>query len=357
MDNTTIPENISNPNKTCNSSNCFQTGARSLNDNQLIFHVFQVYVLPVIVFPGLVGNTLSAKVFLTKDLRRISSTVYVLAVLIADNGVLISLLFVWMEVLGFRFNHEKGMCQFQVYWSYICTFISIWFIVCITVENYITICHPTRIASMCTVRRALIAALSLFVFALSFYAVFIVTTIVNVYNVSGRLLKMCETGNKYRKLVVLFVNVDTIITFVIPLLLIMFMLIAISLSVIKSVQMKKNRSVDQKSCNNNRSKSIPQVRVAKMLYILSLTFLILSVPSHALRTYFTFESASENVKVSEQVVLIHTVLQFVYYINFSIKFLLFACCSKNFRKSLSFTLKFQHFTYSPVSNTESARCP
>lgn len=355
MDNITIPENISNPNSSCNSSTCSQGGTQSLTDNQLVYQFLQVYILPVIVFPGLLGNTLSACAFLVKDLRRISSTVYVLAVLVADNGVLISLLFVWMEVLGFRFNHEEGMCQFQVYWSYICTFLSVWFVVCITVENYITICHPTRITTMCTVRRAVVTTVSLLVFGLSFYAVFIVTTIVNVHNIGGRLVKMCEMGNQYTKLVVLFVNADTTITLIVPLVLILFMLIAISLSVIKSVQMKKKRSVNQKNANNNRFKSIPQVRVAKMLYILSLTFVILSVPSHALRTYFSFGPATETMKVSEQIVLVHTVLQFVYYTNFSIKFLLFACCSKNFRKSLFFALGFRHFTYLPVTSTGSTR--
>ncbi|XP_062566568.1 neuropeptides capa receptor-like isoform X2 [Saccostrea cucullata] len=352
MDNETFLENETEPNYSCNASNCFPRG--TMNNTQSIYRFLQVYVLPVIVFSGLIGNTLSACAFLVKELRRISSTVYVIAVLTADNGVLISLLFVWLEVLGFRFNHEEGMCQFQVYWSYICTFLSIWFVVCITVENYITICHPTRITSMCTVRRAVITTTSLLGFALSFYSVFIVTTTVNVHSFGERLVKMCEIGSKFTKLVVLFVNADTAITFIIPLVLIMFMLIAISLSVIKSVQLKKKRCLNQKNSNNNRAKSIPQVRVAKMLYILSLTFVILSVPSHALRTYISF--GPDSLKVSEQIILIHAVLQFVYYTNFSIKFILFACCSKNFRKSLLLAMNCRHQSYTPVSSSGSSRC-
>lgn len=350
MDNTTFNENASMSNFSCNSSNCFRR-----NERQLIYQFLQVYVLPVIVFSGLVGNTLSACAFLVKELRRISSTVYVLAVLSADNGTLISLLFVWLEVLGFRFNHEVGMCQFQVYWSYICSFLSIWFVVCITVENYITICHPTRITSMCTVRRAVITTVSLLGFALSFYSVFIVTTTVTVYNIGNRSVNMCETRTKYTALLLFFVNADTAITLILPLVLILFMLIAISLSVIKSVQLKKKRSINQKHSNNNRVKSIPQVRVAKMLYILSLTFVILSIPSHALRTYLTFGPTSKTMKVSEQVMLIQAGLQFVYYTNFSVKFLLFAFCSKNFRKSLCTALGFRHFAYAPVSTTGSTR--
>lgn len=353
MDNRTVLENASMSNLSCNSSRCYQ--GITLNQTQLVYQFLQVYILPVIVFSGLIGNTLSACAFLVKELRRISSTVYVIAVLSADSGVLVSLSFVWLEGLGFRLNHEEGMCQFQVYWSYICTFLSIWFVVCITVENYITICHPTRITSMCTVRRAVITTVSLLAFALSFYSVFIVTTTVNVHNIGVRSVKMCETGTKYTQLLVLFVNADTTITFIVPLVLILFMLIAISLSVIKSVQLKKKRSMNQKHSNNNRAKSIPQVRVAKMLYILSLTFVILSIPSHILRTYISFGPSSDTMQVSETVALVHAVLQFVYYTNFSIKFLLFAFCSKNFRKSLATALGCRHFSYSPVSNTESTR--
>jgi hypothetical protein len=56
------------------------------------------YVLPCIILSGLLGNLASFLVFLGRDLRKLSSSIYVIASLTSDTGVLINLLFVWLEV-------------------------------------------------------------------------------------------------------------------------------------------------------------------------------------------------------------------------------------------------------------------
>lgn len=68
--------------------------------------ILMKYVLPVIIITGLPGNVVSILVFLTRDLRRLSSSVYVLAVLMSDIGFLINLFFLWLEVrlVGFSWT-------------------------------------------------------------------------------------------------------------------------------------------------------------------------------------------------------------------------------------------------------------
>ena len=48
----------------------------------------QLYVTPIIIFVGLIGNITSFFVFLTTSLRHLSSSVYLAALALADSGFL-----------------------------------------------------------------------------------------------------------------------------------------------------------------------------------------------------------------------------------------------------------------------------
>ncbi|KAJ8309992.1 hypothetical protein KUTeg_011857 [Tegillarca granosa] len=286
--------------------------------------VLYTYVLPTMAFLGFVGNIASLFAFMSKELKNISSSVYVQGVLIADTGMLISLFFVWLEVLGYRLNHLQVMCQFLVFWQYVCSFLSVWYMVCITTENYITICHPTRINTMCTVPRATKVTVSLAITALSLYIVSVFITKPVSDPATGR--DYCSVETQYKTLNTVITYIDSCITLLIPALFIILLITAILLSIAKSIKMKKKRTANRK---NKRGSSIPQVRVAKMLLCLSLTYVVLSVPSHVIKLYFLFVDVGG--VIPHEAALIQLIFLFVSYLNFSVKFILFAACSSNFR--------------------------
>ena len=68
------------------------------------------YALPIIIIVGLMGNTASFLVFLGRELRKLSSSVYVIAVLTSDTGLLVGLLFVWLEVRTFSLSLCLCLC-------------------------------------------------------------------------------------------------------------------------------------------------------------------------------------------------------------------------------------------------------
>ena len=68
------------------------------------------YALPIIIIVGLMGNTASFLVFLGRELRKLSSSVYVIAVLTSDTGLLVGLLFVWLEVRTFSLSLSLSVC-------------------------------------------------------------------------------------------------------------------------------------------------------------------------------------------------------------------------------------------------------
>ena len=53
----------------------------------------QLYLTPIIIFVGLIGNIISFFVFLTTSLRHLSSSVYLAALALADSGFLFQVSF------------------------------------------------------------------------------------------------------------------------------------------------------------------------------------------------------------------------------------------------------------------------
>lgn len=83
-----------------------------------------------------------------------------------------------------------------------------------------------------------------------------------------------------------------------------------------------------------------QVRVTKMLVLVSSTFLILNLPSHALRLYAFTQSmiADDSTNFPQfperKFVLVQRLFQYLYYTNFAINFLIYNMCGQNFRHAL-----------------------
>ena len=288
--------------------------SKSIMPEQILF----TYVLPIIIFVGLKGNIVSIIIFLDKELRHISSSVYILAVLCSDTGMLLNQTLSWFEVLQFTLINKEGICQLFVFSSFVFAFLSEWYMVCITVENYVTLRHPAQIKTLCTIRRALIVTLSLAFFAVSSYSV-------NLFSQTA-FGGVCRT--KYMKLDQIYFYIDNIVTLLLPTIVILFLLAAIVLQVIKSIKAKRRMSMSK---SNKKKSSIPQVRVAKMLFVLSLSSFVLSSPDHIFRLYF-FLSGITNIPYDLS--LASLVFMFLYYTRFSIKFFILISFSTNFRKKL-----------------------
>ncbi|XP_025079969.1 growth hormone secretagogue receptor type 1-like isoform X1 [Pomacea canaliculata] len=254
----------------------------SLHWTYTVAKILMKYVLPVIIITGLPGNVVSILVFLTRDLRRLSSSVYVLAVLMSDIGFLINLLFLWLEVLGIRVNHEEGACQFLVFLSYACSFLSVWYTVCITIENYIAICHPTKVNVFCTRSRALIVVTLLACGSLVVYITSAAATEVRADKTGQR---MCERkGEPFMSVMKALSIFDSVVTLLLPLVCVTIMLVAIVLSIINTYRWRRSSPGSQK--RRAELMDIPQVRVAKMLFALSLSYVIMNLPSHVSRLYY-----------------------------------------------------------------------
>jgi len=95
---------------------------------------FNFYYLAVIVVLGMVGNTLNFLVFTQTHLRLRSSSYYLAALALADIGFLLTLLVVWLDHVGIDLFNRQGFCQATVYGSSVFSCLSVWLTVAFTFE-------------------------------------------------------------------------------------------------------------------------------------------------------------------------------------------------------------------------------
>ncbi|RUS80918.1 hypothetical protein EGW08_011330, partial [Elysia chlorotica] len=302
-----------------------------------IGNILSIYVLPCIVLPGILLNGVSCLVFTSSDLKKLSSSVYIFALLVSDTGVLLGLFIVWLEAVDFKINHVNGVCQGLVFSTYTFSFLSVWYVVCVTVENYITICHPCRIKTMCTRRRATVTCLCVFVASVFLYGATPFAAEVR-YSEDGN-FGICSERPEFRRFMQAFTYVDSLLTLLVPLIAISCMLIGLVLSIVHAARWKKRMGT--KRCAHRPKNA--QVRVTRMLFALSVSYVVMNAPSHVTRLYYLIRTANvlggeeENrgCQLTYTEGLINLMLQYVTYAHSAGKFWIFLLFSKNFTKNLT----------------------
>jgi len=105
-----------------------------------VISILHVYVLPIIILIGIVGNTISFLVYVsTPRLYRQSSSLYLAFLAAVDNISLIFIFAVWFGWIGIHIFHKNGWCQTILYCTYVCSFLSAWTVVSFTVERWIVV--------------------------------------------------------------------------------------------------------------------------------------------------------------------------------------------------------------------------
>lgn len=76
-------------------------------------------------------------------------------------------------------------------------------------------------------------------------------------------------------------------------------------------------------------------QITKMLLVVSTIFLVLNFPSHAFRVHnFVMELIHSNWQPSYRIAQLQKILVLIYYLNFSVNFMLYSLCGYNFRAAL-----------------------
>ncbi|XP_053956244.1 neuropeptides capa receptor [Anastrepha ludens] len=334
------------------------------------------YYVPVLVCTGSLGNILSVFVFFKTKLRKLSSSFYLAALAVSDTCFLLGLFMQWLNFVDIDIYNRDFFCQFFTFFSNLACFCSAWFVVAFTVERFIAVGYPLRRQTMCTVRRAKIV-----IFALTAWGCLHCTP----YWISSTTLYspkletvLCDMNTDYKDFMTVMNYWDTLVVFAVPFTTIFvlntitacrvwkFATIRRSLTMQKrktqqvskdaltsstyrssSVKRQKSTSTYSTSLNNENQADVrvlqrkserrkvtnsSQLKVTKMLLIVSTVFVCLNLPSCVMRikTYLETQT-STNEKTT---VILQYIFQLLFITNFGINFVLYCVSGQNFRKAV-----------------------
>ena len=117
------------------------------------------YWLPILIPFGLVGNTLSFLVMMRPHNRRISCCVYMAALAIADNGMLIDNAYYWYVTDLARRPWKTLECYIWSYLFHVFSLNGVVLIVFITIDRFIAVRFPLMCSTWCTPKRARLTAM------------------------------------------------------------------------------------------------------------------------------------------------------------------------------------------------------
>ncbi|KAL8594332.1 hypothetical protein ACOMHN_053249 [Nucella lapillus] len=258
-----------------------------------------------------------------------------------------------------------------VFSSYVFGFLSVWLVVCITLENYIRICHPFSVARFCTVPKARQVLLGLVLLSVAVYQFPLWMTHVVVHHGEQR----CGNKHQFMNVFQILVYVDMIITLALPSIIIIFFMIAICISLVKSFKRQsrlkgskptpattlnnqtlsshhesttpngratsqgqgqgqghQNNALGRKKSQSKRPSS-PQAKVTRLLFAVSFTFLVLSLPSHIVRLRMVMMVMVEHISLDPNLdQILQVVFHILYYMSFAVNLVVYLSCGESFRK-------------------------
>ncbi|KAA0203802.1 hypothetical protein HAZT_HAZT002206 [Hyalella azteca] len=231
--------------------------------------------LPLLIAAGITGNGMSVWVLLVSPLRGLSSSFYLSALCASDSGFLFCLFFVWLKGMGTDLYNQNGWCQGITYVCHVTTFLSVWLVVAFTTERFVAVCFPFLRPIVCTVRRAKTVILVIIAVAMTLYFYLLATA--GIVTISGS--SYCTLVGTYEAVGHVMNHVDTVLTMLVPLVII----VTLNVKIVRCV-----RYVEKLRCQmltlDLASKAPPsQIRVTKTLLVISSVFILLNLPSYGLR--------------------------------------------------------------------------
>ena len=298
------------------------------NPAYVVMRRIQTVLIPVVCVVGLIGNVLASGTFLNPVLRNTSCCLYLAAKSICDIGFLLSLFVIWLYRIRVPFLLVEGVCHVTVFLSYVCGFLSVWFVVIITCENFIRISQHSKIPVLCTRNTALIVITCFLSFALLFYSFSLWTTGVVAMGTTS----YCTALDRFSALLLVMTYVDTAITLLLPSFIIVFFVLAIMLSAFRAFKRKQRLGGIGQPRRRRCRYQTPEGKVTKFLFALSLIFFLLHTPGHAIRIKLIVLQYTGSVYPSLTDLILQRIFELLFYLNFSVNCLLCYIFGDNFRK-------------------------
>ena len=232
-----------------------------------------LYVSPVIIVVGTVGNVLSIIVFCQKGLRVKSTSAFLIGLAVVDTLVLFTGLLRWWisELLSIdiRIFSLVG-CKTHIFLTYAAIHCSAWILVAVTIERFISVFLPMKSRQICTRHRAIVSMVAIIVFLTALNAHFFWSYTLNT---SAQNVTYCEFDIRYEGFAYMtWPWIDAFVASYIPFAVMLVCNVAIISKLINATLMRKS------SMNVGRNVSNKMGTLTAMLLTLNLIFLLTTSP-------------------------------------------------------------------------------
>lgn len=299
--------------------------------------ILSIYIQPILCIVGIVGNLLSLRIFLSKELRKVSSNIYLSAFSASCSVFLLAVFIIWLEFFKLSLIHIQVWCQCIIFFTYVSSFLTIWFIVCITVENYIVTFHLRKATYFCTVLKAKVVIFCLTMTSFMLYAFTFWFT--SVQEINGQ--RICQPSMEYPEVTTIFTYVDTVVTLLLPTILLIVMISAILVKHIYQRHLNSKLSINGSTRQRLSKKEKSLLKITRVLLAIGLAYVLLSLPSYInkLRYLVSLTLYPQNITMDDhsqnQICIV------IFYSNFTLNFLFYIKWSLNFRRGLKRLFRIQ----------------
>jgi somatostatin receptor 2 len=316
--------------------------------------VFFTYFTPIIFIVGFVGNVLSLMVFVTKNMRKLSASVYLAA--LSTSDILALVFFVLIEWIkrGLReefgnhiaiFLEANGVCQIIIFLTYVSRFLSTWLVACFTLERYIGICHPLKRRDICDInssKKIVMATILISIFVSAFRP-----WLNEVRHIGPNKIPWCIRQPEYVTLSFIYDCIFAVCITFLP----FFIITTLNILIIRTL-IKRNKR--QKKCNVITEESIIRFEFTVILITISFCFIAFNTPYAVVWFQHFLQIRSNNVSLVSRLEISQNMYFFtktIFFMNYCINFFLYSMTGAYFRKELKVL-----FTYGRKIHESYHRC-
>lgn len=315
---------------------------------------FYAYFTPVILIVGILGNSLSLKVFTSKKMRRLCASTYLAALSVSD--LLTLLFYVLVEWLRrglvyfvseghVAFLDYNGICQIQLYLAYVSRFISAWVVVAFTIERYIGVCLPLRRKDICTTRstRKLLASICIVAILSTTYKPFLS----GVYSSGDHAKQYCTSNPIYGFTAFVLDSIFAVLITFVP-----FLIITILNILIMRKLFVRNKKYKEYVTYYKTEESVIKLEFTIILLTISFCFIAFNLPYFSVwfrnflkSKYITnhqMELSYNNIEFWQGVL---EITRTIFYMNYCINFFLYNITGTYFRRQIKSLFSFKTNTF------------